>query len=150
MHLESELDVLEDAPVREEREVLEYRRRRALVRREADERDAVQQDVASGRCLVAADHPQRRRLAAARRSKEDDVLAVVDVQVEVVDGEGTAGKDLCQSDEIEPGPLPRAGGGGRCRPLRLRDFSACHPQLCRQEVVDGLDEVDRLAWVGVP
>ena len=111
---------VEHRPVREEGEVLEDGRRRPLVRGQVDERLAVEHDVAVGRELVAADHPQRRRLAAARRPEQDDVLAVVDVQVDVVDGDGAAGEDLRQADEVEPGAGTRWRGGGGCRPLCLR------------------------------
>jgi hypothetical protein len=119
VHLEAELDVLEHGAVREECEVLEHRRRRPPVRREVDERLAVEHDVALGRELVPADHAQRRRLAAPRRAEQDDVLAVVDVQVDVLHGDGSAGEDLRERDQIEPGPL-RCGGGGCCRPLTIR------------------------------
>ena len=37
-------------------------------------------------CLEAADHPQRRRLAAARRTKEAEELPVHDLEVDVIDG----------------------------------------------------------------
>ena len=110
VHLEAELDVVEHRPVREEREVLEDGRRRPLVRRQVDERLAVEDDVALGRELVTADHPQRRRLAAARRAEQDDVLAVVDVQVDVVHGDRAAGEHLRQPDEVEPGPRSTARG----------------------------------------
>ena len=102
VHLEAELDVGEHRPVREQREVLEDGGRRPLVRRQVDERLAVEDDVTLGRELVAADHPQRRRLAAAGRAQEDDVLAVVDVQVDVVDGDRAAREHLGQADEVEP------------------------------------------------
>ena len=102
VHLEAELDVLERRPVREEREVLEDRRRGPLVRRQVDQRLAVEQDLALRRVLVPADHPQRRRLPAAGRPEQHDVLAVVDVKVDVVDGDRSAGKDLRQPDEVEP------------------------------------------------
>ena len=102
VHLEAELDVREHRPVGEQREVLEDGRRRSLVRRQVDERLAVEHDVTLGGELVAADHPQRRRLAAARRSQQDDVLAVVDVQVDVVDGDRAAREHLGQPDEVEP------------------------------------------------
>ena len=85
----------------EEREVLEDSRRRPLVWRQVDERLPVEDDIAAGRELMPADHPQRRRLAAARRTEQDDILAVVDVQVDVVDGDRPAGEDLRQPDEIE-------------------------------------------------
>ena len=102
VHLEPELDVREHRPVREQREVLEDGGRGPLVGREVDERLAVEDDVTLGRELVPADHPQRRRLAAARRPEQDDVLAVVDVQVDVVDGDRPAGEHLGQPDEVEP------------------------------------------------
>ena len=104
LHLQPERDVVEHGAVREEREVLEDRRRRPLVRRQVDERLPVEHDVALGRELVPADHPQRRRLAAAGRPEQDDVLAVVDVQVDVVDGDGAAGEDLRQPDQVEARP----------------------------------------------
>ena len=118
MHLEPELDVLEHRAVREEREVLEDGGRRSFVRREVHERLTVEHDVAFGRELVPADHPQRRRLAAAGRAQEDDVLAVVDVQVDVLDGDGAAGKDLGERDQVEARPLGSGGGGVR-RPLTV-------------------------------
>jgi hypothetical protein len=102
VHLEPELDVLKRRPVREEREVLEDGRRRALVRRQVDERLAVEEDLALRGKLVPADHPERRRLAAPRGTEQHDVLPVVDVQVDVVDGDRSAGEDLRQSDEVEP------------------------------------------------
>ena len=102
VHLEPELDVLERRAVGEEREVLEDGGRRALVRGQIDKRLAVEHDVAFGWILVAADHPQRRCLAAAGRPEQDDVFTVVDVQVDVFDGDRSAGEDLGQPDEVEP------------------------------------------------
>jgi hypothetical protein len=101
VHLQPELDVLEHRAVREEREVLEHRRRRPLVRRQVDDRLAVEQDLSARRVLVPSDHPQRRRLPAAGRAQQDDVLSVVDVEVEVLDGERAAGEDLRHVEEIE-------------------------------------------------
>ena len=102
VHLEPERDVLEHRPVREEREVLEHRRGRAPVGGEPDERLAVEDDVALGGILVPADHAQRGRLAAPGRAEQDDVLAVVDVQIDVFHGERPVGEDLRQPDQIEP------------------------------------------------
>ena len=87
--------------MREQREVLEHGRGRPLVRGEPHERLAVEHDVALGRVLVPADHAQRRRLAAPGRAEQDDVLAVVDVQVDVLHGERPAREDLRQPDQIE-------------------------------------------------
>ena len=44
--------------------------------------------------LEAGDHPQRGRLAAARRADEHHELAVGDVEVERADGLGAVGIDL--------------------------------------------------------
>ena len=88
--------------MREEGEVLEDGGGGALVRRQVDERLPVEDDVALARELVAADHPQRRRLAAPRRAEQDDVLPVIDVQVHVVDGDGAAGEHLREPDQVEP------------------------------------------------
>ena len=43
-----------------------------------------------GRLLEPADHPQGRRLAAARRAEEAEELAVAHLEVDVVDGEHVA------------------------------------------------------------
>ena len=51
---------------------------------------AVDADRAGGRALEAGDHPQRRRLAAARRPEERDELAPLGGQVEVLDGDDVA------------------------------------------------------------
>jgi hypothetical protein len=70
--------------------------------------------------LVPADHPQRRRLAATRRPEQHDVLAVIDVQVDVVDSDRTVGELLRQVDQVKAGPRRKAlcvRGGGGCRPL---------------------------------
>ena len=88
--------------MREQREVLEHGGGRPLVGGEPHERLAVEHDVALGRVLVPADHAQRGRLAAPGRAEQDDVLTVVDVQVDVFDGERPVGEDLRQPDEVEP------------------------------------------------
>ena len=51
---------------------------------------AVEQDPAGGRQLEAGDHPQRRRLARARRAEHREELAVADVEVDAVDGDDVA------------------------------------------------------------
>ena len=73
------------------------------------------------RLLVTADHPERRRLAAAGRTEQDDVLAVLDRQVDVVDGDDAAVEDLRQVAQLEARRPPAGGGGGgRRRPLPAR------------------------------
>ena len=149
VHLQPELDVLEHRPVREEREVLEDGGRRPLVRARRDERLAVEEDVALGRVVVAADHAQRRRLAAARRAEQDDVLAVVDVEVDVVDRDGAAGEDLRDAIRSRP-ELLRVGGGGGCRPLRDRLVRLPRAALGAEELVELLHLVDVLREERVP
>ena len=63
-------DVLEDRQVREERVALEDRVHVALVRRKAGDGPVAEVDDAIVRLLEAADHAQRRRLAAAGRSEQ--------------------------------------------------------------------------------
>ena len=50
----------------------------------------VEVDPAVGRLDEPGDHPQRRRLAAARRPEQRDELAVGDLEVELVDGDRLA------------------------------------------------------------
>jgi hypothetical protein len=45
--------------------------------------------------VEAGDHPQRRRLATARRPDDDDELAVPDLEGEVVDRTSSVRVDLC-------------------------------------------------------
>ena len=47
-------------------------------------------DRAGGRRLEAGDHAQHRGLAAAGRAEEGDELALLDVEVEVLDDRGLA------------------------------------------------------------
>ena len=56
-----------------------------------------------GDVLEPGDHPQRRRLAAARRADEDDELAVLDLEVELLDGARPVGVDLGQLVELDRG-----------------------------------------------
>ena len=50
----------------------------------------VAQNVALAWLLEPGDHPQRRRLAAARRAEQREELAAADLEVEVVDGHEVA------------------------------------------------------------
>jgi hypothetical protein len=73
-------------------------------------------DLAGGREFEPRQHPQRRRLAAARGPEQRDELALVDGQVEPVDG-GEAAEDLADGFEkttsatrypfTPPAPKPR-------------------------------------------
>ena len=89
--LQPEADVVGDGHVREQRVRLEHHADVALVRRPVgDVRRRRSMIVPGGRLLEARDHPQGRRLAAARRPEERDELARLGGQVEVLDGDATS------------------------------------------------------------
>jgi hypothetical protein len=69
------LHVLRHSQVREQRVALEDGVDRALVGGRAGEIRAVEQDATVGGFVEAADHPQRRGLAAARRTQQREELA---------------------------------------------------------------------------
>ena len=79
-------DVVEDAHVRVERVVLEDHRDVALLGREVVDDPLADPQLAVGHLLEPRHHPQRGRLAAARRADEDDELPVLDLEVEIDDG----------------------------------------------------------------
>jgi hypothetical protein len=56
---------------------------------------SLQQNPAFGRQLEASDHPERRRLAAARRSQHDEKGAILDHETRILDGD-EALEDLVQ------------------------------------------------------
>src|SRR6185312_4766474 len=84
--LEAEGDVVPDRQVREQRVVLEDGVDVALVGRQPRDVGAGELDEARRRLLEAADHAQGRRLAAARWPEEAEELALLDVEIDVVDG----------------------------------------------------------------
>ncbi len=88
--LEAEGDVALDVEVGEERVGLEDRVDVALERRHVGDVLAGEVDAALGRVLEPADHPQRRRLAAARRAEQREERALRDLEVERVDGDHVA------------------------------------------------------------
>ena len=83
--LEPEGDVALDAQVREERVRLEDRVDVALVGRLLGHLVAAEVHAPLRRVLEAADHPQRRRLAAARRAEHRVERAALDRERELVD-----------------------------------------------------------------
>ena len=102
---EPERDVVHDAHVREERVGLEHRVDVALVGAGRRDVGVADEDLAGGRRLEPRDHPQRRRLAAARGAEQREERALRDRQVEGVDG-GELTERLGQPDELEvPGPV---------------------------------------------
>ena len=85
LHLEREGDVVDAGEMGEERIALEHHRRAALGRRQFGDVGRADQDVAFGRALVAGDHPQRRRLAAARRSEQTAIGAGRNLEIDRID-----------------------------------------------------------------
>jgi len=83
--LQPEGDVVGDVEVREERIALEHGVDAALVRGDARDVAAVEDDPSARRQLEARDHSQRRRLAAARRPEQGEELARRHVEVDPVD-----------------------------------------------------------------
>ena len=79
-------DVVADRQVRKQRVVLEHHVHGPLVGWLAGHVAVAQQDAAARRQLEAADHPQGRRLAAARWAQEREELAGGHLEGHVVDG----------------------------------------------------------------
>ena len=88
--LEWELDVLPDALVREEREVLKDHAGRAPVGGHLVDHPPVQPDLAAGGLLHAHQHADHRRLPGARGSDEREELALANVQANVAHGDEVA------------------------------------------------------------
>ena len=86
--LQPELEVLADGHVRIERVVLEHHRDVPVLRRHVVDDPLADADLAAGDVLEPRDHPQRGRLAAARRPDEDHEFAVPDLEVQVLDDGG--------------------------------------------------------------
>ena len=112
-------DVAGDVHVREEGVVLEDRVDVALVGRDAGDRLAGEQDLALGRLLEAGDHPQRRRLAAARRPEQAVERAAGDAQRHPVHGRHVA-EALRDLEDLDIGIGVRRGAGARARRARAR------------------------------
>jgi hypothetical protein len=71
--------------MREQRVVLEDGVHAPLERRQVGDLGLADVDRAGGDLLEAADHPQRRGLAAARRAEQGEELAVLDGKRQIVD-----------------------------------------------------------------
>ena len=82
--LQPEGHVVLHVEVLEQRVALEDRVDVAPVGRHGLDRLALEEDLALARLLEAGDHPQRRRLPAARRAEQREELALLDLEVEVV------------------------------------------------------------------
>jgi hypothetical protein len=86
-HLEAEADVLGHRHVRKQRVALEHDAQAAPARLLLRDVLAVEADRSGGRRDEARDHLQHRRLAAAGRPEQRDVLAALDGEVEVLHGD---------------------------------------------------------------
>ena len=100
-------DVLEDGHVRVERVVLEDHRDVAPLRREVVDDRVADANLAFGDLLEARDHPQGSRLPAPRGADEDDELAVLDLEIELIDGTGAVGVDLARAVKDDPRHVSR-------------------------------------------
>ncbi len=110
--LQAELEVLPDRHVRVERVALEDHGDVAVLRGHVVHDAVADGDGAVGDLLEPRDHPQGRRLAAARRPDEDHELVVLDLEVQALDDGDVAVAlgDLLEDD------LSHAGASSvRCR-----------------------------------
>ena len=94
LQLEPERHVVEHAHVRVERVVLEHHGDVAVLRRHVVDDAVADADRPLRDRLEPGDHPQRGRLAAARRADEHHELPVGDVEVERAHRLGAVGVDL--------------------------------------------------------
>jgi hypothetical protein len=85
-HLEGEADVVAHGHVRVQRVVLEHHRDVALAGWHVVDHPLTDRQGAVADLLEAGDHAQRGGLAAARRADQHHELAVVDLEVEIIDG----------------------------------------------------------------
>ena len=120
LDLQPERDVLVDGKVRIERVALEDHRDVAVAGRDVVDDAFADPDDAARDVLEPGDHPQRGRLAAARRADEHHELAVVDVELKLVDGPGPVGVDLADALEtrLPPSSLLRANVAFWCESSR--------------------------------
>src|SRR5262249_43097755 len=106
--------------VRVEGVVLEDHRDVALLRRLVGDVDVLDEDRAVRDVLEPGDHPQHGRLPTARGADEDDELARVDLECDLVDGLDAVGVDLGHRVEANahvatsPGSRSAAGSASPC------------------------------------
>ena len=114
---QAELHVVLDAHVREERVGLEHGVDVALVGTGTGDVGVADVDAAAGRRLETRDHPQGRRLAAARRAEQGEERALRDGQVEGVDRREVA-------ERLREGGQPQVSGPVLRHQLAVRSENA--------------------------
>ena len=117
-HAQAEGNVLGHRTMREERIGLEDHRHVAPVHRRLGDVRAGDEDAAFVGRLEAGDDAQRRRLAAAARTKQREQLPRGDGEVDAVDGARSAVVAL--GDSLEPDVRRRGHGPRRPQALRMR------------------------------
>src|SRR5262249_3322161 len=85
LHAQAELDVLRDVLMGKQRVSLEHHAEVAVARLEIVDDAPVDANFARSRILKTGDHAQRRRLAAAGWPDEDNELAILNREVQVLD-----------------------------------------------------------------
>ena len=118
-HFQAEFDVLEHRAMGKQRKALEHHRGVAQRRRQVGDVLAGDEDLALGRLFEAADHAQRRGLAAAGRPEHGDEFAVLQFGVEIDDRARSAriGLGNVFEDDVE---LAHVAGRFSPRISRLR------------------------------
>ena len=100
---QTEGDVVIHLHVRPERVFLEHHRGRPLVGRHVDDALPVDLDIARRGLFKARDHPQRGRFAAAARAQNAQEFAILNLDVEIVDGHDGVGKRPELLAEVDEG-----------------------------------------------
>src|SRR6267154_270189 len=85
--------------MREQRIILEHHADIALIRRNARQRLALEQDFTGGGCFEPCEQHQRRRLTRSRRSQQCQELTSLDIEIELIDYAGSAIVGLAYADE---------------------------------------------------
>jgi hypothetical protein len=124
--LQRELDVLAHGAMGEQRQRLEHHAGRPAVGRDVVDAPASQQDVAGRGLFQPGQHAQQRRLARSGGPHDGEELALVDVEIDAVDG-GEVAEVLGQRSELQNGgtghgisaPCQTRGSRGRESPAPL-------------------------------
>ncbi|KAF0120033.1 MAG: phenol hydroxylase [Methylocystaceae bacterium] len=114
-------DIVGDGHMFEERIVLKHHADMAVLHGEIGRVLAVEEDPATIGRIEARDHPQQRRLAGARGSKQRDEFARLNVKANVAQGRKGAEILLDSLDANGSSALTSLSGGERVQRARRRD-----------------------------